>query len=462
MQQNTPFYSNYLIQNTKGSNFNMKTMKKIFALTLALMLVFSLALTANAAAKTVEITNAQQGATYKIYNMLDVKSKTTDESGIVYEIAEGWDEFFKQDGVKEYFDIKEDGVIVAKDNFNDAAAATVAGLAATYASGHSGLKCTDVTATEGTTTVSLEDGYYLMTSTVGGENKKSTLVNINGASLTIREKNTPDGLPKVNKEVEELGADYKVGDIGNFTITVVCEEGKDSYTIHDLMQGLEVNGNITVTVPTGATYTIYNPSTTCEAGCSFEVVVNFGEGKSKAYDEIIITYQAKVTETGVETFSNKAWIDDVSSTVEEKTTKHTLKKTDGKNELSGAEFELYIAADNDMVKVNVIEVTVGGETYYRPAATDETPVTIKAGTALIKGLKTDGVYYVKETKAPDGYVPIDDYKQLDDAVVEIINVKGDELPETGGMGTTLFYTLGGLMVAAAAVLLITKKRMSAM
>ena len=131
MQQNTPFYSNYLIQNTKGSNFIMKTMKKIFALTLALMLVFSLALTANAAAKTVEITNAQQGATYKIYNMLDVKSKTTDESGIVYEIAEGWDEFFKQDGVEQYFDIKEDGGIVAKDTFTDAAAATVAGLAAT-------------------------------------------------------------------------------------------------------------------------------------------------------------------------------------------------------------------------------------------------------------------------------------------------------------------------------------------
>ena len=66
MQQNTPFYSNYLIQNTKGSNYIMKTMKKIFALTLALMMVFSLALTANAAANTVEITNAQQGATYKI------------------------------------------------------------------------------------------------------------------------------------------------------------------------------------------------------------------------------------------------------------------------------------------------------------------------------------------------------------------------------------------------------------
>lgn len=43
----------------------------------------------------------------------------------------------------------------------------------------------------------------------------------------------------------------------------------------------------------------------------------------------------------------------------------------------------------------------------------------------------------------------------------IDNYKGDVLPSTGGIGTTLFYILGGLMVVGAAVLLITKKRMSA-
>jgi len=41
------------------------------------------------------------------------------------------------------------------------------------------------------------------------------------------------------------------------------------------------------------------------------------------------------------------------------------------------------------------------------------------------------------------------------------NYKGDVLPSTGGIGTTLFYVLGGLMVAGAAVLLVTKKRMGA-
>lgn len=40
------------------------------------------------------------------------------------------------------------------------------------------------------------------------------------------------------------------------------------------------------------------------------------------------------------------------------------------------------------------------------------------------------------------------------------NGAGAVLPETGGMGTTLFYVFGGLMVAAAVVLLVTKKRMA--
>ena len=41
----------------------------------------------------------------------------------------------------------------------------------------------------------------------------------------------------------------------------------------------------------------------------------------------------------------------------------------------------------------------------------------------------------------------------------VINKSGSTLPETGGMGTTLFYVLGGVLVLAAVVLLVTKKRM---
>ena len=45
--------------------------------------------------------------------------------------------------------------------------------------------------------------------------------------------------------------------------------------------------------------------------------------------------------------------------------------------------------------------------------------------------------------------------------IKVLNQTGTELPSTGGMGTTLFYVVGGLLVAVAVVLLVTKKKMSA-
>ena len=44
--------------------------------------------------------------------------------------------------------------------------------------------------------------------------------------------------------------------------------------------------------------------------------------------------------------------------------------------------------------------------------------------------------------------------------VQITNKSGTELPSTGGTGTTIFYVLGSILVVAAGVLLVTKKRMS--
>ena len=44
--------------------------------------------------------------------------------------------------------------------------------------------------------------------------------------------------------------------------------------------------------------------------------------------------------------------------------------------------------------------------------------------------------------------------------VVVVNKAGIELPSTGGMGTTIFYVLGSVLVIGAVVLLVTKKRMS--
>lgn len=43
---------------------------------------------------------------------------------------------------------------------------------------------------------------------------------------------------------------------------------------------------------------------------------------------------------------------------------------------------------------------------------------------------------------------------------DVINKSGSTLPSTGGIGTTIFYIIGGILVVGAAILLITKKRMS--
>lgn len=108
------------------------------------------------------------------------------------------------------------------------------------------------------------------------------------------------------------------------------------------------------------------------------------------------------------------------------------------------------------------------------------------GYLTFSGLNA-GSYTLKETGVPSGYNKAEDiaftlaaevkdkdsatwtnssnvFGRLDsDAMfpTEIENVKGTTLPTTGGIGTKLFYIIGGLLVSGSLVLLITKKRMGA-
>ena len=52
------------------------------------------------------------------------------------------------------------------------------------------------------------------------------------------------------------------------------------------------------------------------------------------------------------------------------------------------------------------------------------------------------------------------YTMLDAAAVEVVNQKGTELPSTGGIGTTIFYVLGGLLVAGAGIVLVARRKAS--
>lgn len=123
-----------------------------------------------------------------------------------------------------------------------------------------------------------------------------------------------------------------------------------------------------------------------------------------------------------------------------------------------------------------------------------TLVTPADGMIIIRGL-AGGEYTVTETKAPDGYnkltapiklpleqggnatagVKVTDVNKTLAAngsplstpaafqnvhVKEIENNKGTVLPETGGIGTTLFITLGALAVIGTGLFLVTNKRIS--
>ena len=83
------------------------------------------------------------------------------------------------------------------------------------------------------------------------------------------------------------------------------------------------------------------------------------------------------------------------------------------------------------------------------------------GSEALTSLTADGgaratftsgkVYLLNDSNDPSG---------ADNGSVKttIENLKGSTLPSTGGIGTTMFYVGGGVLVAGAGVLLITKKR----
>ena len=131
----------------------------------------------------------------------------------------------------------------------------------------------------------------------------------------------------------------------------------------------------------------------------------------------------------------------------------------------------------------------------KKAAVTYTAVVGDDGTLTFEGL-AQGTYTITELKSPAGYNLLDKsitvtigfsapegtsthctwayaWKLGDEVMkdengakiavnsISVVNQSGTELPSTGGIGTTIFYAVGGVLVLAAVVLLVTKKRMGA-
>lgn len=151
------------------------------------------------------------------------------------------------------------------------------------------------------------------------------------------------------------------------------------------------------------------------------------------------------------------------------------------NKLTGAEFTLEKVLKNGSKQTVKVVKSEDGTSFE------------------FKGLD-DGDYILTETKTPDGYNSIDPIKftvnadhtitwdvedgtdtrntvltslngsaekgeitftansDKSELATNVVNKKGSTLPSTGGIGTTIFYVIGGILMVGAAVLLITKRR----
>lgn len=235
----------------------------------------------------------------------------------------------------------------------------------------------------------------------------------------------------------------------------------------------------------------------------------------KEGDTIKVTYSATLNKkalmtdeennTATLTYSNNPYENTSATTTETKVYVYDFsidvyKYAAGDNEkayLSGATFVLY-------------RVENGTNLYYKYTSDSETApaavtwvgdineatskITTSEGNIKFEGLDS-GTYYLLETEAPTGYnlltapVKVDitvtydvdgqiesvtytidnesDPVKLDGTnitfskEVEVANTAGSLLPSTGGMGTTVLYIVGAILVIGAGVLLIVKRRMNA-
>ncbi|WP_288240648.1 SpaH/EbpB family LPXTG-anchored major pilin [uncultured Bifidobacterium sp.] len=472
----------------------MRKPNKLVALIFAILASIAMLLPTSAyAAKgtndnsgSITINDAESGHTYNAYQVLVLESYDTDKGAYSYKANDDWADWLK--GQTQYVSIDDQGYVTW---VKDADAAAFAKAALAHAKANS-IQPAD-TKTAASTTVNftgLNLGYYLVDTTVG------TLCSLDTTTPGV-EMNEKNDLPEIKKDVKEDSTGnwgeentVEIGDTVEFKTTITAKKGAQSYELHDVMsEGLTLNANsIKVQVAdsdlAAENYTI--KTTDLNDGCDFEIAFAQSYLDTITADtEIVVTYTAVVNED-VEVFedpnTNKTQLkfgdDHRDETTWDETRTYTYKvdvvKTDGDNKvLDGAQFKLY-DAKTDGNEIALVKVSDG---VYRLAKDGETGVgyiTTVNGQLEIKGFDANTNYYLEETKAPDGYNKLAERVEI--AVVDsnleasvsndtwqsggvhVVNKPGSLLPTTGGIGTTIFYALGGALVLGVIAVFLARKR----
>ena len=470
----------------------MKRVKRVLALLAAFALVLAMAVPAFADGVTYTITINNSVGTYEAYQIFK-----GDLAGNVLSNIE-WGTGVTEAGKTAFG--KMTAAEVAKTLDDETAAKAFATKISKYLGTASGEGTNEITG--------LSAGYYL----IKNKSVNPTEAYTDFILEVVKDvKITPKGQkPTLDKQIKhnESGqwgdvGDNKIGDTVEFrTITTVPNTTgytKYDYEIHDEMSaGLTSNVKdvfgITIKINDGEElgrdyYTVTVDSTNANNfSVKVDILKAIKEGKIEEGDNLYTYYTGVLNEdanvydkgnqknTAYLQYSNNPHDNTSKSetpkvTVYDWTFKMNVQKIDGadkEKELKDAKFVLSkngtvglgtISEDGTPAETgNLIKLVYdpADKTYRVATASDEnTTYVMTAGNITIKGLDDAVDYYLHETKAPAGY------NRLTEPVKFRINATyaGTTLPSTGGMGTTVFYGVGGGLMAVAVVLLVTKKRM---
>ena len=466
----------------------MKSMSKLLALILALTLALGMATVASAAeGGTIKVIGTN-GTTYTVIKMFG--SEEVVEDKYIYTAEDDWTGFDAAAYAGHLLTI-DDGnknVLLTKEIEN---AASFAALAAKYADDKDLTSALTVTAAPDGGTVAVDtDGYYLLMAEGGGI---SGVVHVTGGDTeVVNEKNAADtNFPNLIKKVQEDSTgeygDANSADIGQtitYRVTINIGAHATNYVMHDVMDShlsfigvTEVKlGETTITADKYSVLTATTDPAVTDT-CAFEVRFNDSIfAGATAGTPLYVYYTAKLNDTAAAntTYTNTAWLTHAAGQTPEDTTTTTtyafkINKTraDDSQPLENVGFQMinsksetiqmYLTTDGSYKVCQ--DTGCAGHTHVTEALTDAN------GAITIIGLDAD-TYTIHESTVLPGYVtPLTDATASINegspniVVIDLTNTLGTALPETGGIGTTIFYVLGAALAVGAAVLLITKKRM---